>query len=70
MKDTCAIDNRPSIVLIECNELIFLRKNFLRPENFRRSSRQMRVAFDFKEEFCRSGNFSLSGTIGIDRVIS
>jgi hypothetical protein len=25
------------------------------------------MPFDFKEKFCRSGNFSLSGTIGIDR---
>jgi hypothetical protein len=54
---------------IECNELIFLRKNLLHPEKFRRSRRQMRIAFDFKGESC-SGNLSLSGTIGIDRAIS
>jgi hypothetical protein len=59
-----------SIVLIECNELIFLRKNFLRTENFRRPNRRMYAAFDFKEEVDRSGNSSLSGTIDIDRAIS
>jgi hypothetical protein len=48
----------------------FLVRKFLRPDNFRRSSRQTRIAFDFKEEFCRSGNFSLSGTIGIHWAIS
>jgi hypothetical protein len=30
----------------------------------------MRMAFDFKEKFDRSGISSLSGTIEIDRVIS
>jgi hypothetical protein len=30
----------------------------------------MRMSFDFKEKFDRSGNSSLSGTIGIDPVIS
>ena len=43
--------NSHSIVLVECNELIFLRKKFPRPENFRRLSRQIRMALDFKEEF-------------------
>jgi hypothetical protein len=50
--------------------LIFLRKKFRRRENFRPSNRQMRIAFDFKEEFRRPKNFSPSGTIGIDRAIS
>jgi hypothetical protein len=45
-------------------------QNFLRPENFLRPHRQMHTAFDLKEEFGRSGNSSLSGTIDIDRVIS
>jgi hypothetical protein len=29
----------------------------------------MQTAFDFKEKFGRSGSFSLSGTIGIYRMI-
>jgi hypothetical protein len=57
------------MVLIESNELIFLCKTFLRPESFRRANRQIHMAFDFKEEFCHLGNSSLSGTIGVDRVI-
>jgi hypothetical protein len=39
------------------------------PKNFRRPDRQMRMAFDFKEKFDRSGISSLSGTIEIDRSI-
>jgi hypothetical protein len=59
-----------SIVFVECNALICLRKNFLRVENFRRLNRQMHTAFDFKEEFGRPENSSLSGTIDINQVAS
>jgi hypothetical protein len=37
--------------------------------NFRPPDRQMRMAFDFKEKFDRSGVSSLSATIEIDRSI-
>jgi hypothetical protein len=42
-------------------------KKFLRLENSRRPNRQMRLAFEFKEEFDRSRNSPLSATIDIDR---
>jgi hypothetical protein len=51
--------------LLDTCDLVYVR----RPEKVRWVSRQMNMAIDFKEESCRSGNFSLSGTIGIDRVI-
>jgi hypothetical protein len=38
-----------------------------RLENSRRPNRQIRMAFEFKEEFDRSGKFPLSATIIIDR---
>jgi hypothetical protein len=59
-----------SIVFAKDNPLVFLRKNFLRSQSSRRSDRQIRMAFDVKEEFYRSENSSLTGTIGIDRTIS
>ncbi len=43
-----------SIVRIEPNELICRCRKFLRLENFRCPNRQMRMAFEFKEEFDRS----------------
>jgi hypothetical protein len=59
-----------SIVLIESNLLIFLRKNFLYPEDSRQPNRQLSRPFDSRGEFCRSGKSSLSRTIGVDRTIS
>jgi hypothetical protein len=56
-----------SIVRIVPNELICRCKKFLRLENSRRPNRQMRMAFEFKEEFDRSGKSPLSATINIDR---
>jgi hypothetical protein len=56
-----------SIVRIVPNELICLCKKFLRLENSRRPNRQMRTAFEFKEEFDRSRKSPLSATINIDR---
>jgi hypothetical protein len=56
-----------SIVRIVPNELICLCKKFLRLENSRRPNRQMRMAFEFKEEFDRSRKSPLSATINIDR---
>jgi hypothetical protein len=38
-----------------------------RLENSRRPNRQMRMAFEFKEEFDRSRKFPLSAIIIIDR---
>jgi hypothetical protein len=49
------------------NELICRCKKFLRLENSRRPSRQMRMAFEFKEEFGRSRKSPLLATINIDR---
>jgi hypothetical protein len=49
------------------NELICRCKKSLRLENFRRRNRQMRMAFEFKEEFGRSRKSPLSATINIDR---
>jgi hypothetical protein len=49
------------------NELICRCKKFLRLENSRRPNRQMRMAFEFKEEFDRSRKSPLSATINIDR---
>jgi hypothetical protein len=56
-----------SIVRIVPNELICRCKKFLRLENSRRPNRQMRMAFEFKEEFDRSRKSPLSATINIDR---
>jgi hypothetical protein len=42
-------------------------QKILRLENSRRPNRQMRMAFEFKEEFDRSRNSPLSATINIDR---
>jgi hypothetical protein len=42
-------------------------QKFFRLANSRRASRQMRMAFEFKEEFDRSRNSPLSATINIDR---
>ena len=55
-----------SIIRIAPNKLICLCKKFLRLENSRRPNRQMRMAFEFKEEFGRSRNSPLSATINID----
>jgi hypothetical protein len=49
------------------NELICRGKKFLRLENSRRPDRQMRMAFEFNEEFDRSRKPPLSATINIDR---
>jgi hypothetical protein len=56
-----------SIIRIVPNELICLCKQFLRLENSPRPNRQMRMAFEFKEEFDRSRKTPLSATINIDR---
>jgi hypothetical protein len=56
-----------SIVRIVPNELICRCKKFLRLENSRRPNRQMRMAFEFKEEFDRSRKSPVSATINIDR---
>ena len=56
-----------SIVRIVPNWLIRRYKRVLRLENSRRPNRQMRMAFEFKEEFDRSRNSPLSATINIDR---
>jgi hypothetical protein len=42
---------------------------FLQYESARRVNRHMHMAFDFKEKFRRSENFSLSWHIGTDRSI-
>jgi hypothetical protein len=47
--------------------LICRCKKFLRLENSRRPNRQMRMAFEFKEEFDRSRNSPFSAIINIDR---
>jgi hypothetical protein len=57
------------MVCIEHTALICKQKNFLRTENFRRPNRRMQTAFDFEREFGRSADFSLSGTIAINRSI-
>jgi hypothetical protein len=49
------------------NELICRCKKILRLEKSRRPNRQMRMAFEFKEEFDRSRKSPLSATIDIDR---
>jgi hypothetical protein len=49
------------------NELICRCKKILRLEKSRRPNRQMRMAFEFKEEFDRSRKSPLSATINIDR---
>jgi len=49
------------------DELICLCKKFLRLENSRRPNRQMRMAFEFKEEFDRPGKSLLPATINIGR---
>jgi hypothetical protein len=49
------------------NELICLRKKFLRLENSRRPNREIHMAFEFKEEFDRSRKAPLSAAINIDR---
>jgi hypothetical protein len=64
---TKAAAHSHSIVRIVPNELICRCKKFLRLENSRRPNRQMRMAFEFKEEFDRSRNSPLSATINIDR---
>jgi hypothetical protein len=56
-----------SIVRIVPNELICRCQKFLRLENSRRPNRQMRMAFEFKEEFDRSRKSPLSATINIDQ---
>ena len=56
-----------STIRIVPNELICLYKKFLRLENSRHPNRQMRMAFEFKEEFDRSRKSPLSATINIDR---
>ncbi|MBO4224911.1 hypothetical protein GRB70_21105 [Bradyrhizobium neotropicale] len=56
-----------SIVRIVPNKLIYRCEKFHRLENSRRPNRQMRMAFEFKEEFDRSRKSPLSGTIIIDR---
>ena len=65
-----SIPNPPhshSIIRIAPNKLICLCKKFLHLENSRRPNRQMRMAFEFKEEFDRPRKSPLSETINIDR---
>src|SRR5580704_17131548 len=64
---TKAAAHSHSIVRIGPNELICRCKKFLRLENSRRPNRQIRMAFEFKDEFDRSGNSPRSVTINIDR---
>ena len=45
------LDHSHSVVRIAPNELICRRKKILRLENSRRPDCQMRMAFEFKEEF-------------------
>src|ERR1700724_3742660 len=64
-----------SIVRIEPNELICRCKKLLRLESSRRPNRQMRMAFEFKEEFDRPENLrfqrlSIAGDLpGVSRAI-
>jgi hypothetical protein len=63
----CLLPHSHSIVRIAPHELICRCKKFLRLENSRRPNHQMRMAFEFKEEFDRSRKSPLSATINIDR---
>jgi len=63
-------DHSHSMVPIDGNLLIFLRKNFLYPRDSRQPNRSLSGPFDSKGEFSVRGKPSLSGTIGVDRTIS
>ena len=58
-----------SIVRIESSALIFLSKLFSSHSKLPSLGPSVRGAPDFKEKICRSGKFTLSGTIDIDRSI-
>jgi hypothetical protein len=59
-----------SLVLKDDNTLIYQRKFFLRTTKNRPRDPSKTCALDFKGEFPRSVDCSVSATIGIDRVIS